>query len=150
MTIEIPGRGEDAAEAIVRKTIHDVSATRSETVVHNRTVVRERIDIAMDDGLKKAEDERYSILASAIMDVLSLDIEKRNSLRFDKQALCDWLNQYAKSLVAGVVLGRREGIIITATQLKIALAKLPINELKKIEEAVEVIFPKSIPRPESL
>ncbi len=150
MTIEIPGRREGIVEAVGRKTINDLAAARSETVIHNRTVVRERVDIAMDDGLKKAEGECYSILSSAIMDVLSLDIEKRNSLSFDKQAVCDWLNQYIKSLVTGTVFERCGEIIVTLTQLKIALTKLPIDELKKIEKAVEVIFPKPTPRPKSL
>lgn len=141
MTTEILGGRNGLTEA-PRKTLTDLAVPLSETVVHDRGVTKEMVEQALSGGVENTVNEKCARLASVMMDILSFDGDKRTSLGFDKQAVCDWLNQYAKSLVAGTVFERRGEVIVRAPELKAALIKLSPDEVKKIEEATEIIFPK--------
>ena len=148
MTTEIPGQKDGLPEMFGRKTLTDLAAPKFETVTHDRGATKELVENALSADFDKFAEQRYSELASTIMDILSLNGDKKASLDTEKQAVCDWIHQYAKSLVAGRVFERRGEIIVTGLQLKTALAKLPKEEIKKIEKAAEIIFPKPIPQPE--
>lgn len=149
MTTETPGSKGGLPEMLTRRSLIDLAAPESETVIHNRGDIKEMVEKALDADSDKFDELKCSELASTIMDILSLNDDRKASLDTEKQAVCDWVNQYARSLVAGRVFERRGEIIVTGTQLKTALAKLPPEEIKKIEEATEMIFPKLIPQPES-
>lgn len=141
MTTEIPGARNGSLET-PRKPLTDLTAVTSETIIHGRGVTKEMVEQALNGGVEGTVHEKFAQLASVMMDILSLTGEKRDSLGFDKQAVCDWVHQYARSLVAGTVFERRGEILVTGSQLKSALAKLPPEEIKKIEEAAQIIFPK--------
>lgn len=149
MTTEFPDEKGDSQEP-VRKPLNDLGRQRSETVVLGRAATKGDIESTLLDDVERAANQRFALLASAIIDILSLSGEKRDSLNSDKKAVCDWIGQYAKALVAGSVFERRGEFLVTSDSLKAALAKLAPEEVAKIETAVQIIFPKQILQPESL